>query len=158
MARGPQLTDWEKEKVTQAFAESGNVGYAAKQANVAYSIARVYCKDNWSDLQDLRRKTQVDIVHDLALLRRMVIQELMDPARLKKASTHELIIMTGILTDKIQLLEGQPTARVAVNQNRLEANNLTPEERERARELQRKLHGGEAPVRRNIIEAVGSVS
>lgn len=165
MTRKTQLTDWQIEMVRAAYAESGNVAYAAKQAGIAYSPAYVYCKENWSDLQELRAKTKEDIIRDLSLLRRLAIEELMTPKRIKEATTQELMVMTGIITDKITNLQGLPTARVEFTHGQrqadFDAHALTPEDRERAREVQRKLSAGRRIVpldERSIIDVASSTS
>ena len=165
MAPRPHLNDWQIETIRMAYAESGNVAYAAKQAGVAYSPAYTYCRGHWPELHDLRKKMSEDIVRDLTLLRRLIIEELMTPARIKAASTTELMIMAGITIDKINNLEGNPTSRIAIAHEgqdmRYDATILTPEDRERAREVQRKLlntTGRYKPIEeRSVIEAAGSV-
>lgn len=163
--RGKELTEWEKEKIRQAFAESGNIAHAARQANVQYTTARAYCNSHWHELSELRAQVKEDIVRDIALFRRLVLEELMSPKRIAAASTGELMSMLNQSNSQIYHLQGGPSARIEVTHGQrtqeFHANALTPEDRERAREVQRKLMAGKKMAsleERSIIDVAGSVS
>lgn len=155
------LTDWQKEALVDAFAESGNVSQAARQIGVDYKVAYPWIRANMEHVLEIRKAKQITILEQIKYVRRLVLEELADPARLKKASNHDLALLFGIFTDKINVIEGSPTSHVRVEHSA--AVVLSPEEREKARELRAKLleEGMRPPVHRTesqIIDAESKVT
>lgn len=133
-----KLSEMQIAAIRQAFMESGNYSYAAKMAGVSYAITKAYCIRNLDELNDLRAKRKDDIVDLMLLVRRLALEEATDPERLKKASLSELMVVAGVMTDKINVLEGNPSTILGFKKfSNPEA--LTPEQREQARQLRERL-------------------
>lgn len=111
MAQGQRLTDWQIETIRLAYAETGNASHAARQAGVPIRSAQRYCKEHHDALTQLRQEKRADVVVTMSAVRIAVLEEMATPARIEKASLHELATTAGILTDKIELLTGGATAR-----------------------------------------------
>ena len=140
MAQGTRLTDWQIETIQQAYAESGNVAHAAREAGCAYNTAKSYVRDHHDELTKLRNEKRADVVTTMMLVRARALEELVTPSRLSKASISELSMLTGIMTDKIQILTGGATHRAETKI--VDPGVLSPEDRERARQLREKLMAG----------------
>ena len=149
--RGVELTDWQIEAVKLGYAESGNIAHAARVANVPYHAAKHYRDENYRELEALRDEKHKDIISSLALVRRLAIEELATPTRLAKASIQELVMITAVMTDKIQILTGGATANVVHSVANPQA--LSPEERERARELREKMLADGTGVESGVVDA-----
>jgi transposase-like protein len=148
-----RLSDWEKAQVDQAYIERGNIAYAARAANVAYKMAHFWVKSHIEDLVAARKEKREDFLAAFNLVRRLALEELSDPVRIKKASTHDLVVIVGVMTDKVNLLQGAPTSHVRVDSN-IRPEALTPEDRERARQLREKmLDDGATKRMTHIIDA-----
>lgn len=153
--RGRDLTEWEQETVMLAYAESGNMAHAARVAGVTYAAAKHYRDTHLEELHEARERVKGNIIESLALVRRLAIEELATPSRIAKASIQELVMITAVMTDKIQILSGGATAHVAhliVN-----PQALSPEEREHARELRAKMLAEGGRVEEGVIDATHSL-
>lgn len=140
MAAGKQLTDWEVEAIRVAYAESGNIAHASRSAGVHYNTALKYLKMNMPALEEMRREKQSDTIALMQLVRRLALEELTSPGRIKNATITELGIISGIMTDKLRLLQGESTSNINLNHTRVgDPKMLTPEERENARKLRDKM-------------------
>lgn len=140
MAAGKQLTDWEIEAIRVAYAESGNIAHASRAAGVHYNTALKYLRINMPALEEMRREKQGDTIALMQLVRRLALEELTTPGRIKNATNTELGIISGIMTDKLRLLQGESTQNINLNHNRVgDPKVLTPEEREQARKLRDKM-------------------
>ena len=140
MAQGSRLTDWQIETIQQAYAETGNVAHAAREAGVPYMSAKRYCASIHDDLVKLRNEKRADVVSAMMIVRTRALEELITPSRLSKASIPELSTLVGVMTDKIQLLTGGATHRTETKM--IDPGALSPEEREKARQLRDKLFAG----------------
>ncbi len=138
MVQGVKLSDWQEELIRAAYAETGNVAHAAREAGCAYNTAKKYVTDHQDELTKLRNLKRADVVAAMQMVRIRALEELVTPSRLSKASIGELATLTGIMTDKIQLLTGGATTR---NESTVTISRsaLTPEDREKARQLREKL-------------------
>lgn len=154
----PALNEWQREAVTQAYASSGNISYAAREAGCSYSGARNFINQYLPSLQALRQQRQGDVITQMSLVRRLALEELSNPARLATTETKDLAVVAGIMHDKIQLMEGQVTSRTGFVQESAAASPgslLSPEERETARQLRDRMlsEGGGA-----FIDVKGKVT
>ena len=140
MAQGSRLTDWQIETIQQAYAETGNVAHAAREAGCAYNTAKSYVRDHHDELTKLRNEKRADVVTTMMAVRTRALEELITPSRLSKASIPELSTLVGVMTDKIQLLTGGATHRTETKM--IDPGALSPEEREKARQLREKLLAG----------------
>ncbi len=111
MAQGQRLTDWQVETIRLAYAETGNVAHAAREAGCAFNTAKSYVNSNRDDLTELRKQKKADVVVQVAAVRIRLLEEMMNPTKLGKSSLYELGTLFGILTDKHQLMTGGATAR-----------------------------------------------
>lgn len=154
--RGPIMTVQQEQLIHEWYPKLGNIAQTARQAGVSYAACRKYYQEHETELQAARNKHAVDIVPTMEMVRRLALEELLNPARLAKARTHELSIIIGILTDKINVIMGQPTTRVAVQHvARSVVEQFSPEEREKIRQLRDKMLSDGTP--REIVDGIASV-
>lgn len=139
MGRKP-ITDEQIEHIKATFAETGNVRAAARAASCSVATASKYVSDPVRDeFEHIRTEKRVDIIEKIADAQAKLIDAIVDQAHLSKASMQELGTTFGILTDKRLLLTGQATARTETMSVDAPTMRLTPEERERARELRERM-------------------
>lgn len=138
MAQGQRLTDWQIETIRLAYAETGKLRHAAREAGCSPSAAKRYVDPVKDGLEHLRTQKKVDIIEEIADVRLALLSAMKSDEKIAKASMAELATSFGILTDKHQLLTNKPTARtesVAVDP----ASQLTPEQMEQAAIIREKL-------------------
>lgn len=111
MGQGQRLTDWQIETIRLAYAETGNITHAAREAGCAFNTAKKYVNDHRAELTELRAEKKADVIAQVAAVRIRILEEMHGATRLSKASLGELATTFGILTDKHQLLTGGATER-----------------------------------------------
>lgn len=113
----------DKEKLKQAIADGHTLADSAKlagsKAKTAGALASV-AKNTIARDQELAQ----DIKQALEEKRIMVLGAI-TKEKVRKASAPQLVVMTGILTDKIQLVSGLPTERIKGD---IKFNEMKPEE------------------------------
>jgi hypothetical protein len=139
MAQGVAISDEQIELVKATFAETGSLTASAKAAGVSISTAKKYA-DNRDSFEALRNEKRIDIIGKLTELKLKLIETMMEPEHLRRASFQELATALGISVDKVLLLTGQATSRVETGP--IDPAKLTPEEREKAAALREKLAAG----------------
>lgn len=135
----PAISDEQVELVKATFAETGNYSLAAKAAGCSVSTAKKYA-DNRDQFERIRNEKRIDIIAKITELQLKLIEAMMEPEHLRRASFQEIATAFGISTDKKLLLTGQATQRV--ESGPIDPAKLTPEERERAAALREKLAAG----------------
>lgn len=110
MAQGKAITDEQIELIKATFAETGSVRAAARAAKVSVATAKKYAgtRDNFEQLRTVKR---VNIIEALAEARITLLNAMVEPTTLAKASLSEKSIAFGVVTDKHQLLTGEATER-----------------------------------------------
>ncbi len=161
--RRTELTTWQIGMLKESFAESGNMSRACRDAGVSWALGHNYIKKHFEEFMDHRKEKMGDTLTTLVLVRRLALEELTDPDRLARASTHELAVLAGIMTDKINVISGSPTSRLAIEATGIHAVALSPENRELARKLRDQMlangaHPKTLTADRGVIEATGRVT
>ena len=105
-----RITDKQVETIKAAYAETGSITQAARQAGVSLSTAHVYVRSNDS-FEDVRREKRLDIIEEIARVRQLYIEHLAKPEVMATATAKDAATVFGILTDKHQLLTGEATER-----------------------------------------------
>lgn len=122
-----------------AYAETGNINHAAREAQCTWTSAKKYVTEHADELQKLREQKKADVLNQMAVTRIRALEELITPHRLVSSSTGELTTLVGVLTDKIQILSGGVTSRSAHLDESDPASRLTPEELEQAAKIRERL-------------------
>lgn len=149
----PPLTPKQEAAILTAYGETGSMSRVAAMTGISYHAVKAHVDANREEFQAHRDKKAVDIIPTMAMVRRLALEELMSPTRLARATTHELTILMGVLTDKINVILGQPTSRIAVQRLSNEVlDRFTPEEREKIRQYREKLIDDGRP--REVVDGV----
>lgn len=143
MGKSTPLTTDQIAAIHLAYAETGSYAAAAEIAGVSDQTARRYIKkaeqgDIDPVLSAAVAQKKADIVAVMAEARMMALQAMMDPEKLAKTSPTALATVVGILTDKMQLLKGEPTSITESRQ--LDLSQLSADELETIAEISEKLH------------------
>lgn len=110
MGRGRQTPDETIEQIKATFSETGSYDAAAKAAGVSWATAQKYA-DSKDEFETLRVEKRIDIIEKIKQVQIILLDAIVDPATLSKASMQEKSVAFGIVTDKGQLLSGEPTER-----------------------------------------------
>lgn len=111
MSRKP-VSDETIEIIKATFAETGSIRAAARAAKCSVSTASKYTDPTVRDqFERIRTEKRIDIIEALAAARITLLNAMVDPDALKKASLHEKAVAFGVVTDKHQLLTGEATER-----------------------------------------------
>ncbi len=139
--RGPVSLDWsDPEKFAAGVAAlsdpAQSVAGAARQAGLNPDVAYKIAKRLDGDLQPLGRVLEDVRIEDLTRRFGMLTRDALDhltPEKLNGATAQQLAIIAGIAADKWQLLRGQPTQRVEIDDRRKmdEVLNLIMQEAQR---------------------------
>lgn len=143
---GLMLDDWQVETIKRVYILTGNQSEAARQAGCSGASANKYVRMYQEELLELRKQKQPELVEILRALLQRILSEAFDPAKLSEATFRDLMVGTGILVEKIQLLTGGATERVQEIPPNIEVM-LTPEEKHAMASIRRKLE--EAATRRD---------
>lgn len=141
MTRGRQLTIEQIETIKATYALTRNYAAAAKAAGCSLTAARNYVM-NSDGFEELRAEKQAitieQIIVKIGEVQQKLLEAMLDQAKVDKASMQELATSLGIVTDKRQLLAGNPTTR---NENIASdaAARLTPEQMEQAARIRERL-------------------
>jgi hypothetical protein len=132
--QGRIRTKIDQEKLKEALSQGLPMHEAAK---IAGSNAKSRSALAGVASQTLRRnpimkKQILDILED----KRSMMLDVLNKEKINKANAYQLVTMAAIFTDKIQLLKGLPTARIAGD---IDFNAMKPDEIKRW--LQQKLTG-----------------
>jgi hypothetical protein len=114
MARGPNLTDEQIERIKQVFAETGSVRGTARALSMPVSAVKTHCKqtDGYAQLRTEKRTALIGaIAEELATVRQLYLDHLKQPAVIAAASAKDAATIVGIFTDKHQLVTGEATER-----------------------------------------------
>lgn len=135
------LTDEQIERLHLEYAQTGKVDRAAKAAGVSWAAAKKYLDipiDPLTPLSQVREQKKIDIAAKMGDLQIALIDALMQPDKIAKASYQELANTLGITTEKRLLITGQPTSR---NHNTTDdpSARLSPDELEAAARIRAKL-------------------
>jgi hypothetical protein len=136
------LTDEQIERLHIEYAVRGSYRAASRAVGVSVESARKYLKaeveDADSPLRRMRTQKKVEIAEKFGDLQIVLIDALMDKAKIEKASYQELANTLGIATEKRLLVTGQATQRTE-NLTVDPAARLTPDEMEAAARIRAKL-------------------
>lgn len=141
MGKAATLTDEQVETIRAAYAMTGKYSEAAKAAGVSETSARRYVQLD-DGLEELRAEKRVATIESIIVkcgeAQEKLLEALIDPSRIAKASMQECATAFGIVTDKRQLLSGQATDR-REHVSADAASKLTPEEMEQAARIRERL-------------------
>lgn len=137
--------------IVQAYGQTGNLSQTARMVGVTQKQVRRYYQQHQDEMDRVRNKIAVDIVPTMQMVRRLALEELMDPMRMARAQTKDLAIIIGVLTDKINIILGQPTARIAIQKLSSEVvEQFSAEERAKIRQLREKMLADGTP--REVVD------
>lgn len=109
MGRKP-IDDEQIETLKAVYAETGKYDVAAKAAGVSWSTAKKHI-DNQDEYESIRERKRVDIIAKIADVQIKLLDAMVEPANLAKATLQEKATAFGIVTDKRQLISGEATER-----------------------------------------------
>ncbi len=123
-----EIVDPEKhaEALSQLSAPYRNIEEVAKKVGISPTLARKLAKDLDGELQPLKRAVEDVRLEDLTKQFGTLTRDSIDaitPEKLRKAGAKDLAIIAGIGVQNWQLLRGQPTSRMEIDDRR-EANEL----------------------------------
>ena len=104
------ITDDQIEQIKATFAETGNLRASARAADVSFATAKKYAGAH-DEYEQLRAEKRIDIIAKIADVQIKLLNAMVEPAHLTKASLSEIGTAFGIVTDKRQLLSGEATER-----------------------------------------------
>lgn len=110
MRKGQKVPPELIERIKAIYAETGSYAETARQCGVSTSTAKHYA-DLADDLEELRKEKRSDIIARIAEVRALYVDHLAKPAILAATTSKDAAVIVGILTDKHQLLSGEPTER-----------------------------------------------
>lgn len=141
MARGVSLTDEQQTALRDAWEQSGRYDVAALAAGCSTASARRYLKDvpkpDHAVATVATLKTADEISTAILQVIGPIFAHITDPNVIAQASLKDASTSAGILIDKFLLLTGQATSRT--ESLGVDPSKLTPEEREMAAKIRRKL-------------------
>lgn len=108
--RGQPISGEQIEQIKATYAETGNLRASARSAGVSVATAKKYVESS-DEFEQVRTQKRVDIIEALADARIKLLNAMIEPDALKKASLGEKSIAFGVVTDKHQLLTGEATER-----------------------------------------------
>jgi predicted DNA-binding protein (UPF0251 family) len=108
--RGKQITAAQIEAIKAVYAETRSFTEAGRAAGVSRQTAREYVKTA-DDFAEIRREKRADIIAQIAEVRALYVAHLAKPDILAATTSKDAAVIVGILSDKHQLLSGQPTER-----------------------------------------------
>jgi len=139
------LTDEQRETVLLEYAQTGTYRAAARKAGCsvdsAQRIVRSSELESDTPVGQMRTQKKVDIAEKMGDVQLVLLDAMMDPAKIKEARFQELAVALGIVTEKRLLMTGQPTVRTETNGP---VGQLTPEEKEQARRLRERMFSRES--------------
>jgi len=137
MGQGQALSEAKIEIIKATFAETGSVRESARAAGVSVATAKKYA-DTRDEFEQLRTERHISLIDRIAYVQGVILDAMIEPRRLNKATITELGNQFGNLTEKALLLTGQATSRTETLTND-PAMRLTPDERMLAAQLRDKL-------------------
>lgn len=129
------------ETIKATFALSGNLSSAARAAGCSKTSARKYVKtdDEFSAMRAEKTAITIErVIEKCGSVQDALLDMLVDDNRRQKATMQEVATAFGIVTDKRQLLSGDPTTRTEHVATDVAAR-LTPEEMEQAARIRERL-------------------
>ena len=140
--RGRQLTVEQIETIRATYALTKSYTAAANAAGCSINGAKRYITSVDDEFADLRKeKTAITIeaiIVKISRVQERLLDAMLDPSKVEKASMQELATSLGIVTDKRQLLAGDPTSR-SENVSNDASTRLTPEQMEQAARIRERL-------------------
>ncbi len=135
------LTYEQIETAKATFALTNNLSEAARSARCSKTSVRKYIKldDEFSAMRAEKQAITIEeIIVKIGQVQERLLDAMLDETKVAKASMQEIATSLGIVTDKRQLLAGQPTTR---NDNIASdaASRLTPEQMEQAAKIRERL-------------------
>lgn len=141
MARGKALTDEEQDALRAAYAIPGSsFASAARSVGCSRDTARKYLSEIAGSDQpstDQTLKNADDVARALLFALSPLIEHMSKPSVIAAANVKEAATAIGIAVDKYLLLTGKATSRT--ESLGVDPTKLTPEEREMAAKIRRKL-------------------
>ena len=150
MGRGRATPIETIERIKATHAMTGSIRQTARDLGVPVATVAAYVNTPSSEQIEQARTEKIEavmpsIIDEIAAAQRAIIKAMRDPSKIAEADMRDLATAFGILTDKHQLLTGQPTARNHnLNQEADPAPILTPEELEQMAQLRERLASGMA--------------
>lgn len=147
MGRGRVTPIEMQERIRTTHAVAGTIAETARQLGLPESTVRKYVspaeRDEFAQIRGQKLAEELPkIVDEIAEAQRAIIKAMRDPAKIAQADMRDLATAFGILTDKHQLLTGQPTQRNHnLNEGKDPATILTPEEMEQAARIRERFAG-----------------
>ena len=112
VARGKATSDETIELIKATYAMNGNARETARVLGVPEATVRKHIAPDVKDeFAQVRAEKRVDIIAKAAGVQIALLDAMIDPDALKKASLQEKATAFGIVTDKIQLMSGEATER-----------------------------------------------
>lgn len=105
-----EITDEQIETIKLTYAQTGKYRAAARAAHCSVFSAKKYA-DNRDEYEHLRTEKKIDIIAKMADVQIKLLDAIVDPATIAKASLQERATAFGIVTDKRQLMSGEATER-----------------------------------------------
>ena len=141
VTRGRQLTVEQIETIRATYALTRSYAAAGKAAGCSETTARDYIKKS-DDFAEFRAEKQAitieQIIVKIGHVQERLLDAMLEPSKVEKASMQELATSLGIVTDKRQLLAGDPTSR-SENVSNDASTRLTPEQMEQAARIRERL-------------------
>lgn len=141
VTRGRQLTVEQIETVKATYAMTRNYAAAARAAGCSLTAARNYVQatDDFEQLRAEKTAISIDsIIVKIGMVQERLLDAMLEQSKVDRASMQELATSLGIVTDKRQLLAGDPTSR-SENLNSDPTTKLTAAEMEQAARIRERL-------------------
>lgn len=104
------ITDEQVETIKAVYAETGKIDLARKAAGVSWETARKYAGSR-DEYESIREQKRIPIIEKIVAVQVALLDAIIEPAALLKASLQEKATAFGIVTDKYQLMIGEATER-----------------------------------------------
>lgn len=120
MARSGAKLDAELQmEVVADFAATGNASKTGRKYGISHVTVQAYAERHPKLYQEAKERVRLETISYLQDFVRMALSDrgLTDPDKLKHAGVKELAVSVGIAIDKLQLLQGEPTARIEATMN-----------------------------------------
>jgi hypothetical protein len=139
--RGVEISEEQKAMLRDAYAQTGDYAFAAQAAGCSKRTAQRHLagcpKPVTSIVIPGIIKTTEDISDAIIKILGPIAEHMQQPSVISESSLKEAATAFAILIDKFQLLTGQATSRNETGT--IDPGKLTPEEREMAARIRRKL-------------------
>lgn len=124
MPRGSKISPELVEKIKAHYAMTGNLAKTAKEFGVSSQTVMKYRDQEPDKLEELRTYNKELYIKDAWKTLGLLFESL--PDKIKGSPLREVTTAIGIITDKVQLLNGDPTSRSDnTNKNTHDLGELT---------------------------------